>query len=130
MRDELWNRIESALDARRSPFDDPGLAAGLRADPESERAVRTLLARLARLQDDPRARGGRRGIAAAATVLLVSAGAWLALRERLGGPGPELARGDRVTVVVERRQPPPPRCARIELAPRRVLAWTLEGETR
>lgn len=129
MHDATWNQVEAALDARRSPFDDPELAERLRADPESERAVRRLLEGLARLEGARPARRGRRRIAVAAAVLVVAAGGWLARSEVLGRERPEPARGE-FTVVFELTEPAAPRCARVELAPRRILAWRLEGETR
>ncbi|HEX6882268.1 MAG TPA: hypothetical protein VF530_02745, partial [Planctomycetota bacterium] len=128
--DALWIRVEAARDARRSPFDDSELAAELRADPEDERAVHVLLARLAHLERvAPRRRKLASSVAAAA-VLLLGVGAWLARDvDAAASPSGVLARADVFTVSVASASPPAPRCARVELAPRRVLTWTLEGET-
>lgn len=42
MKAESWNEVERALDARRSPFEERGLAAQLAHDPEAAAAVRRL----------------------------------------------------------------------------------------
>lgn len=136
MKEHLWKRVEAALDARVDPRDDPQLATELAADPEADAEVRRLLRRLAGLGEvavAPRLRVTHRTkvAAAAAGFLLVAAGLvfW---RQRGPLDAAELAAHDTVdtiSVVVEHVTAPPPRIARVVIEPRRVLAWTLEGET-
>jgi len=147
VNERLWTRVEDALDRRVDPFDEPELAEALRADPRAARATRRFLARLEVLAEiappaAPRAQRRLGGVArlAAAAALLVALvplvplvpGAARLLRTP---PSTEDAatRPERPTstvkLVVEHVTPPPARGARVVLEPRRVLGWTLEGET-
>jgi len=138
MRDDLWRRVEEALDARRSPFDDDRLARELAGDSESEAAARRLVARLALLAPARSARPDaprRATIPALRTALAAACGvaaALLATRAADHGPGggPEAERRVRVSLAVERIAPSAARAARVSLAPETVLSWTLEGEER
>jgi len=136
-RDALWNRVEAELDARRSPFDDPELAAELRTDPASEAATRRLMAGLARVAAARQTPGTtahapipRRGARVAAAALLVAASAGLLgwRIRRAEGAAEQLARAPALSIVVQHSTPPPALGARIELGPRRVLGWTLRGD--
>jgi hypothetical protein len=122
---ELWNEVERALDARRSPFEDAGLAARLAREPEAERAVRRLVQRLARLEyiqaAPARPRRGR-WLALTAAAGLLAGGAWLArARPAAVLRTPEL----RLSVQSEAYVP---RLARVTLERTRVVAWTHAGE--
>src|SRR5262249_47128140 len=85
MKETLWQRIEASLDARRSPFNDPALAAELAADPSAESVTRRLLARLDGLREatfaqldasDTRSPGRRIALLAAAAAIVLALGAW------------------------------------------------------
>ncbi|NOT30787.1 MAG: hypothetical protein HOP15_10115 [Planctomycetes bacterium] len=67
--------------------------------------------------------------ALAAAAALLAAAAWWLLAGESEPRAHEFARANTVTLVVERKIPPPALCARVVLEPRRVLSWTLEGET-
>jgi len=83
MKAELWSEVERALDARRSPFEEGGLAARLAREPEAERAVRRLLERLGRLGRLEGAVPRRRGLWLAAVAGAVVAGvAWFGFARR------------------------------------------------
>jgi hypothetical protein len=125
MKADLWSEVERALDARRSPFEDAGLAARLAREPEAERAVRRLVQRLARLeyaQVAPAESRRGRWLALTAAAGLLAGGAWLA-RSRPAAPprAPELC----LSVHSESYAP---RLARVTLARTRVVAWTHAGE--
>jgi hypothetical protein len=130
MHESLWRRVEAALDARSSPFDDPALAAELHADPPSEAAVRRLMVRLERVAA-PQPLGARRSrslVLAAALLLGPGLAFWLWAAAGRSGAAVLPTHTARLSIVVERSSPPPPLGTRVELRPRRVLAWTLAGE--
>jgi hypothetical protein len=134
MNETLWQRVEVELDARRSPFENPALAAALRADPDGAVAVRRLLANLARVSADAprRARSATRlarTLAVAAGALALASVVWLTRRDADSAPeGTALAYETRLSVVVQHEIAAPARVARVELGPRRVVEWTLEGD--
>lgn len=121
MKAELWDDIERALDARRSPFADRALAARLAQEPEAAAAARRLLERLGALErgaEVPRWRLAPAIVAVAA--LLV---ALLCLRSWNSADAP---RALEVRLSVH-RETYAPRLARIEREARRVIGWTTEG---
>lgn len=134
MREALWQRVEAELDARRSPFESPVLAAELRADPDAAAAVRRLLANLARVSADaPRrarvATRSARTLAVAAAALALASAFWLARRGEDSAPERSApAYETRFSVVVQHELAAPARVARVELGPRRVIEWTLDGD--
>lgn len=138
MNEALWRRVECALDDRRDPRDghpaDPELAAELRADARARLEVERLMRRLEVLAADvPVATGSHAGLrlAVAAALLLafavafVRSGSWRAH----GSDGAVALRAADVRLVVERTTPPRATGGRVVLERRRVLEWTLEGET-
>ncbi len=143
-QERLWSRVESALDARRDPFDDAPLAAQLERDPELCAALRRLQRRLgawSEVADEPPARESTRTpalpplLAAAAAVLLVAFGTLAVVRSVSGsarpGTGSPLASVvHEARVVIESRAPATPRGARRALEPQRVVAWQLDESTR
>jgi peptidoglycan/LPS O-acetylase OafA/YrhL len=137
MNESLWKRVEDALDERRDPLQDPRLARELAADSMALAEVQRLVRRLDSLAGgvsaiQHRARRRRAVVAAglaagvAASALLIALGRGF----RAGtAPAPRAVGADlSVSLVVERTTPEPARCERVVLAPKHVLAWTLEGE--
>ena len=140
MHESLWQRIDAALDARRDPFDDPGLAHELQQDPEAFEQVRRLMTRLDVLSVDPtrvsptpllrRLRPAAAGVAAAVLGFVVlRTGAVSSVTPRTL-PNTTGARTiETVSLVVEHMTPPPARGERVVLESHRVVGWTLEGNT-
>lgn len=81
-RQELWTRLNAALDDRRDPWLDPALASALAGSPVAAVELAVLQRRLELLPAGPRSSRRRpRHVAVAATVLAATAlGAWLWLR--------------------------------------------------
>lgn len=137
MNELLWNRVEAALDQRADPFADSHLAADLARDPDVELAAKRLCDRLARLpapsESPRRTRPWLVALCTAAAIVAITA-ATLDRSPEAGGAATDMARSTRVTggvtLVVERIAPDEPRLARIMHEPRRVVAWTLEGDNR
>lgn len=139
MNEELWTRVEAALDARRDPFDDPELAAALAADPQVGPAVERLVERLERLAPTvPSGEVARpRTLAAAAALLAVGAGLF-GLRAltpaepppppRFNGPPASVAWT--ASLVEERTYASPARMTDSTRSPRRVFEWTVTGDVR
>jgi hypothetical protein len=129
--------VEAALDERRDPLQCPQLVRELAADPRARAEVERLMERLAALPESEPAsalRGARFSVTGAslAAAFVVAAGIGLWISRSRAGPlvahGAELDPSSSVSLVVERTSPAPARCARVVLEPRRVVAWTLEGE--
>ncbi|MEQ1892868.1 MAG: hypothetical protein ABL998_10025 [Planctomycetota bacterium] len=121
MKAELWDDIERALDARRSPFADRALAARLAREPEAGAAARRLMERLGALErgaEVPRWRLAPAIVAVAALVV-----ALLCLRS---GGDTDAPRALDVRLSVH-RETYAPRLARIEHEARRVVGWSMEG---
>ncbi len=142
MDDVLWREVEAALDARVDPRDVPEIATRLAKDPEAAREVRRLVERLACLRDVPgrdlpareqaRPRSLRRAASLLAAALFLGATASLYLLRDAPARiehSPRAASVDGVTLRVERTHPAPVRGARVVLQPKRVVQWTLEGES-
>lgn len=138
MNDDLWRRVEAALDRRIDPFSEAGLERELAGDPEAAHEVRRLLARLARLADVAESPAVRnrfargRGATAAAALLLLSAtaGLWLLVGRDPATPSSEVPTElTSISLVVRRESAPPPTVERIVLVPQTVHAWAIEGDT-
>ena len=137
MNDNLWRKVEAALDERVDPFEVPELANELAADPAAAEQLARLLRRLELLGEPhtPAPSARRTGRAAALAAGLVLAAGALTLWRALSSPGDVEAASagpepiDTITLTVEHERPSPPKVARVVLEPRRVLTWTLEGET-
>ncbi len=145
MNAELWRQVEAALDARLDPFAQPELRRALRADRDAELEVRRLLGRLALLERldtadlrtvAPKPWSPKRTLRAAgwaaALVLSSALGLWF-LQSRTTQRAPQEHPGpsalDTISLVISRESVPAPQVARVVLAPRSIVAWTLEGET-
>jgi len=122
-RDEdLWERVQACLDARRDPFDDAELARALATRPELAARVAALTAGLRRLRRPRRVRAVPLA-AAALAVAALGVGLWN-VRTPTQAPAPATS----IELEVVRGTPPPPRGALRRLEPRPVLAWTYTGE--
>lgn len=123
MKAELWDDVEQALDARRSPFEDRGLAARLARDPEALSAARRLMERLGALERraETRRRSFVPALVASAAALFV---ALLCLR---GGSDAGSSRALDVRLSVQ-RESYSPRLARVERETTRVIDWTTAEE--
>lgn len=125
MKAELWDDIERALDARRSPFADRALAARLAREPEAGAAARRLMERLGALEraaKNPHRRLVPVLVATAAALLV----ALFCLHSWNSADAPR-ALDIRLSV---HRETYVPRLARVTLETSHVLAWTLEGSER
>ena len=140
MHESLWQRIDAALDARRDPFDDPDLTHELQQDPEAVAQVRRLMMRLDVLSNDPtlvspthplrRLRPAAAGVAAALLCFAVLRTGAVSLVAPRNHPNATSARTiETVSLIVEHVTPPPARGERVVLESRRVVGWTLEGNT-
>ena len=149
MNDELWSRVEEALDARFDPLSIPSIAEELSRDPAARRAVTQLVDRLALLTDRadaesaPAQRRRRRAssslVAAAALVLFAGLASqlWLRPDDRGARLSPRHATHvstrrtvDTITLTVEHTSPPPARGASVDLSSPPVILWTLEGDSQ
>ena len=75
LANELWRRVDNALDERRDPFDDAELARALAAAPDVSADVQRLMRRLSGLAAVGEVRQPRRrrvGLATAAGLLVVA----------------------------------------------------------
>lgn len=135
MNEALWTRVETALDARRDPFEDSELAAALAADPELGPAAERLVERLERLA--PPAEVARPRTLAAAAALLAVGASLFGLRAltpaepsppRFNGPPASVAWS--ASLVEERTFASPARLTDSTRAPRRVFEWTVTGDVR
>ncbi|MFT4542329.1 MAG: hypothetical protein ACI841_004155 [Planctomycetota bacterium] len=151
----LWTRVEAALDARTDPFDDMRLAADLATDPETERAARQLMTRLEGLAPAAadaqalRSRSNRNErVASVAAAVLLTAIGWgffasigsslvadtnRSNHDDVGALHDQVRRARRpansLSLIIEHISPPPARGARVTLEARRVVSWSLEGNT-
>ncbi len=149
MNDELWSRVEEALDARVDPLAIPSIAEDLSRDPSARRAVTQLVDRLELLTDSadaertPTQRRRRLApsslVAAAALVLFagITSQLWLRTDNRAAHLSPRLATHvstrrtvDTITLTIEHTSPPPARGASVDLSSPPVILWTLEGDSQ
>lgn len=134
-RDELWGRVERALDDRGDPFADPALARALEADPALAASAQRLVARLDLVAALRAPRRRARWLAAGVAVAAALALAFLLPLATRSRPQPA---GDAAGVAAA---PPsvPALSLVVELAalpvepapdlePRRIVRWTLEGD--
>ncbi len=153
MNESTWKRIESALDRRIDPFDDPQTLEALEKDPAGLVEASYLVERLSLLQDlagqdlalsdrpdrqsegssqQTTARKPRRAAMIFATLLAASV---LLMGYLYTQPAPAstpeyIAAPNTVSLVVETYTPPAYRAARVVLNPIRIVGWTLEGESQ
>jgi hypothetical protein len=92
VNEALWTRVQSALDERRDPLEDPAVRAWLLEHPDDALALGDLRAALETFEkaDLPlrASRISRRVPLAAAALALVALGSWLALRPRILAASP------------------------------------------
>jgi hypothetical protein len=113
-QDELWARVQRALDRRRDPLEDAQVRAALARDPELRGEVERLVERLGQLGSAP----ARRRPAAALTGLALAAAAALGF----------------VLTLIDRSPSSPaaeaPLAERSERQPSRVLSLRMTSERR
>lgn len=141
----LWSRVEAHLDARTDPFADRELARELAAAPAVAASAERLRARLDGLVAHDvgarrRARRAQRSfaLAACAAAVIVVAASLRPWRASVGvehgiaqlSPPSALGVVYSARVEVEHTVPPPPRAALVVHAPKRIVAWSIAGETR
>lgn len=131
MNEELWIRVEQALDARRPVADDQDLTAALDHEPGAQGQVALLERRLellGRLEPSPPARRPAwRLVAPLAAACGIALGLWVT---RASNESSDEAREPRVAWRLSTVQPPEPQFRERSAPSGRVLRWSVSGASR